>query len=108
VAEFVGADRSIKRLSLTTLGELNLIQPNGTKPGVQRAPVQTSVRDALSMILTAGGEALTVVDSHDNVQGLLTLGLIEQLLSEEAAANGAGRNGSTSSVVVDRPHEATP
>jgi osmoprotectant transport system ATP-binding protein len=99
VAEFVGADRGIKRLSLTTLGELKLIEPNGTKPGVQRAPLQTSVRDALSMILTAGGEALTVVDSQDNVRGLLTLGLIEQLLSEEKAANGNGAERSPSSVV---------
>jgi osmoprotectant transport system ATP-binding protein len=99
VAEFVGADRSIKRLSLTTLGELKLIEPNGTRPGPTRAPLQTSVRDALSMILTAGGEALTVVDGDDRVQGLLTLGLIEQLLSEEAAANGNG-NGSPSSLVV--------
>ena len=102
VAQFVGADRSIKRLSLTTLGELKLLEPNGTRPGPTRAPLQTSVRDALSMILTAGGEALTVVDGEDNVQGLLTLGLIEQLLSEEAAANGAGANGSPSSLVVHR------
>ena len=29
VAEFVGADRGIKRLSLTTLGELELLEPNG-------------------------------------------------------------------------------
>ncbi|HLB20817.1 MAG TPA: ABC transporter ATP-binding protein [Solirubrobacteraceae bacterium] len=99
VAEFVGADRSIKRLSLTTLGELKLIEPNGIRPGATRAPAQTSVRDALSMILTTGGEALTVVDSDDNVQGLLTLALIEQLLCEEAAADGDGE-GSPSSLVV--------
>jgi osmoprotectant transport system ATP-binding protein len=100
VAEFVGADRTIKRLSLTTLGEIKLLEPNGTRPGPTRAPLQTSVRDALSMILTAGGEALTVVDGEDNVQGLLTLGLIEQLLSEEASADGNGRR-SPSSVAVD-------
>ena len=52
------------------------------------------------MMLTAGGEALTVVDGDDRVQGLLTLGLIEQLLSEEAAADDAGSNGSPSSLVV--------
>jgi osmoprotectant transport system ATP-binding protein len=99
VAQFVGADRGIKRLSLTTLAELKLIEPNGTRPGPTRAPLQTSVRDALSMILTAGGDALTVVDDRDDVQGLLTLGLIEQLLSEESAAN-ASANGSPSSVVM--------
>ncbi len=107
VAQFVGADRSIKRLSLTTLGELKLLEPNGTQHRARRrAPAQTSVRDALSMILTAGGEALTVVDGDDNVQGLLTLALIEQLLSEEAAANGAGANGSPSSLVVHRAADA--
>jgi osmoprotectant transport system ATP-binding protein len=101
VAEFVGADRSIKRLSLTTLGELKLLEPNGTRPGPTRAPVQTSVRDALSIILTAGGEALTVVDGDDKVQGLLTLGLIEQLLSEEAANGNGNGAGSPSSLVVN-------
>jgi osmoprotectant transport system ATP-binding protein len=98
VAEFVGADRGIKRLSLTTLGELELIEANGTSPGVQRASLQTTVRDALSLILTAGGEAVAVVDDEDNVRGLLTLGLIEQLLSEEAAA-GRSDDGSPSSIV---------
>jgi len=106
VAQFVGADRSIKRLSLTTLGELKLLEPNGTRPGPTRAPLQTSVRDALSMILTAGGEALTVVDGDDRVQGLLTLGLIEQLLSEEAAANANGNgDGSPSSLVRETGSE---
>jgi osmoprotectant transport system ATP-binding protein len=85
VAQFVGADRGIKRLSLTTLGEMKLLEPNGTKPGALRAPAQTSVRDALSMIITADGAPLTVVDDDDRVQGLLTLSQIEHLLSDEAA-----------------------
>jgi osmoprotectant transport system ATP-binding protein len=102
VAQFVGADRGIKRLSLTTLGEMKLLEPNGTKPGALRAPAQTSVRDALSMIITADGAPLTVVDGKDRVQGLLTLSLIEQLLADEAAegrldadmeADGAARAG---------------
>jgi len=91
VAEFVGADRGIKRLSLTTLGELKLAEPNGLladlrSVGGLRASPQTSVRDALSMILTANGEPLAVVDGDDQVKGLLTLSLIEQLLADEAAA----------------------
>jgi osmoprotectant transport system ATP-binding protein len=89
VAEFVGADRGIKRLSLTKLSELKLLEPNGTKPGALRAPPQTTVRDALSMILTANGAPLAVVDGDgkgdERVQGLLTLGLIERLLADEAA-----------------------
>ena len=85
VAQFVGADRSIKRLSLTTLGELKLLEPNGTRPGPTRAPLQTSVRDALSMILTAGGEALTVVDGDDNVRGSADAGA-----DRAAAVRGGG------------------
>jgi osmoprotectant transport system ATP-binding protein len=90
VAEFVGADRGIKRLSLTTLGELKLAEPNGLEPGPLRAPPQTSVRDALSMILTANGEPLAVVDGDERVHGLLTLSAIERLLAEEAAAPSGG------------------
>ncbi len=85
VARFVGADRGIKRLSLTTLAEMKLQEPNGTKPGALRASARTSVRDALSMIITANGAPLTVVDDEDRVEGLLTLALIEQLLADEAA-----------------------
>ncbi len=85
VAEFVGADRGIKRLSLTTLDELKLIAPDSAKPSAKRVPARASVREALSVILTAGGEAVTVVDAEDRVQGTLTLGLIEQLLTRETA-----------------------
>jgi len=106
VAQFVGADRGIKRLSLTTLGELKLAEPNGLQPGSLRAPPQTSVRDALSMILTANGEPLAVVDGEERVQGLLTLSLIEQLLADEASANGANGNGSPSRLLVDGDGEA--
>ena len=102
VAQFVGADRGIKRLSLTTLGELKLIEPNGDAGRAPtRAPAQTSVRDALSMLLTAGGEPLTVVDGEDRVQGLLTLGLIEQLLSRRR------RRTATATAAVERGRART-
>jgi len=115
VAEFVGADRAIKRLSLTTLDELQLMAPDGEKLGAARVPAKASVRDALSTILTAGGEAVTVVDAQDRVQGMLTLGLIEQLLSQEAAqpaqgadgADGAGStDGAVARAVVEQTREA--
>jgi osmoprotectant transport system ATP-binding protein len=86
VAQFVGADRGIKRLSLTTLAEMKLLDPNGIQTGALRASPQTSVRDALSMIISANGEPLAVVDGDEHVHGLLTLSLIERLLAEEAAA----------------------
>jgi osmoprotectant transport system ATP-binding protein len=94
VAQFVGADRGLKRLALTKVAELKLAEPNGLRAdlpadgradGVRRVSAETSVRDALSLMLTEGGEALTVVDGDGRVEGLLTLGVIEQLLADEAA-----------------------
>ena len=47
----------LKRLALTTLGELKLIEPGGAPSnGALRLPREASVRDALSLILTANGE----------------------------------------------------
>jgi osmoprotectant transport system ATP-binding protein len=89
VAQFVGADRGLKRLALTTLAELKLLDPGSvpdrTSNGHLSLPRETSVRDALSLMLTANGEPLTVTDGEGRVEGVLTLGLVEQLLSEEAA-----------------------
>jgi osmoprotectant transport system ATP-binding protein len=101
VAEFVGADRGIKRLSLSTVAELELVVPNGRPAGSNRVSAEASVRDALSMLLTEGGEPLTVIDAGGQVQGLFTLELVEQLLSGEAAGNGNGASGSPSRVAAD-------
>jgi osmoprotectant transport system ATP-binding protein len=97
VARFVGADRGLKRLALTTLKELKLIEPNGLRAdlrpdGERRVSLETSVRDALSVLLSANGEPLTVIDADGGVEGLVTLGLVERLLSEESAAP-AGHDG---------------
>jgi osmoprotectant transport system ATP-binding protein len=91
VAEFVGADRALKRLSLATVGELELLAPNGSTGAAapRRVSPETSARDALSMLLVSGGEPLLVVDGHDRVEGLLTIEMFEQLLSSEAAGSGA-------------------
>jgi osmoprotectant transport system ATP-binding protein len=103
VARFVGADRGLKRLSLTRLSELKLIAPNGSRPdespeGARRVSVEMSVRDALSIMLTAGGQPLTVVDGGGQVEGLLTLGLVEKLLSDEAAARPSAAQATTPSL----------
>jgi osmoprotectant transport system ATP-binding protein len=86
VARFVGADRALKRLALTTVAELNLVAPNGPVGAPeQRVPETTSARDALSMLLVANGHPLQVVDGEDHVAGLVTLELLEELVSSEAA-----------------------
>jgi osmoprotectant transport system ATP-binding protein len=101
VEQFVGADRGIKRLSLTTLADLALSEPNGAGARERepaggedlRVGIETSVRDALSMLLTANGRALSVVDEQGSVRGRLTLSLLERLLSSEQGRNGAAGGG---------------
>jgi osmoprotectant transport system ATP-binding protein len=93
VAQFVGADRALKRLALTTLQDVELIAPNGLRPSGRRVPVGTTVRDALSMILAAGGKPLTVVDDQDDVAGLVTLELVGGLLGQDGGLADEGGSG---------------
>jgi osmoprotectant transport system ATP-binding protein len=86
VARFVGADRALKRLALTTVAELDLVAANGPAGrATQRVPASTSARDALSMLLVSGGQPLLVIDGDDQVGGLVTIELLERLVSSEAA-----------------------
>jgi osmoprotectant transport system ATP-binding protein len=83
VARFVGADRGLKRLALRRLDQIELDPPNG-QVGLPRTGVQTSLRDALSLMLTEGAEALVVVRDDGEVAGTLTVGHVGRLLSGEA------------------------
>jgi osmoprotectant transport system ATP-binding protein len=91
VAEFVGADRALKRLGLSTLAEVQLVAPNGQQPGANKVSLTATVRDALSQLLAAGGTTLTVVDEQDRVAGLVTLDLLGGLLASGALADGGSR-----------------
>ncbi len=81
VAEFVGADRALKRLGLATLADVELTRMNGHRPAGQ-LPVATNVRDALSAVLAAGGEPLTVVGDDGQVLGLATLEAIGHVFKD--------------------------
>jgi osmoprotectant transport system ATP-binding protein len=80
VAEFVGADRALKRLGLSTLAEVKLQAPNGAQPDGPRLPLSTTVRDALSQLLAEGSHPVTVVDEDGKVAGVVTLELLGGLL----------------------------
>jgi osmoprotectant transport system ATP-binding protein len=94
VAEFVGADRGIKRLSLLTVGDLQLLAPDGAKPD-DGVPLSTSVRDALSLLLSARADSLAVLDEDGSVRGQITLELLHRTLADDngAEADGAGAHG---------------
>jgi osmoprotectant transport system ATP-binding protein len=68
VAEFVGADRALKALALRTVGELELGPPREGP----RATVDTSLRDALALLIAEHADVLAVVGAGDDVVGSVT------------------------------------
>jgi osmoprotectant transport system ATP-binding protein len=82
VARFVGTDRSLKRLSLSTVGELQLLDANGyDRNGRPELGPDTTLRDALAIILSHGGQPLPVVDEDGRVRGLVSTDLISGVLT---------------------------
>jgi osmoprotectant transport system ATP-binding protein len=96
VAQFVGADRALKRLGLSTLADVELLPAGGRTPDNGRVPETTTVRDALSEVLASGGRPLTVVDDQDQVAGLVTLELLGGLLRNGALSDDHVEHGPSS------------
>jgi osmoprotectant transport system ATP-binding protein len=82
VARFVGADRGLKRLALRRLSEIELDPPDGRVDGAPRTAISTTLRDALSLMLTEGAESLVVVDDADEVKGVLSIHRVSHLLAQ--------------------------
>jgi osmoprotectant transport system ATP-binding protein len=74
VADFVGADRALKRLTLTTAGEA--AAPTSAGPGAPVVSAATSLRDVLSLLLASGADAAAVVDAGGRPFGAITLATI--------------------------------
>jgi osmoprotectant transport system ATP-binding protein len=77
VSRFVGADRGIKLLALRRLDELDLAPLDG--PVELSADGSTSLRDALSLMITAGSRSLVVVDAEGEPRGVVTLDALATL-----------------------------
>src|SRR5262245_23509113 len=71
VARFVGADRGIKLLALRRLDELELHPPDGVV--APSAPGSTTLRDALSLMITAGSKTLVVEGDDGAPRGVVTI-----------------------------------
>ncbi len=82
VARFVGTDRGLKRLTLRTLADLSLLPPgdDDVVPLAGSVPRETSLRDALSLIVSHENRPLAVTDGDGRVAGLATLELISAAL----------------------------
>jgi osmoprotectant transport system ATP-binding protein len=88
VADFVGADRGLKRLRVWRLSDLDL-DPAPSGASGPTAPADTSLRDALSMMLVEGRERITVVDENDRPTGTVALHSITSLIGPDEKAVSA-------------------
>jgi osmoprotectant transport system ATP-binding protein len=89
VARFVGADRGLKRLALRRLDEIDLEPvPDGAARRAPEADSSTTLRDALSLMLTEGSTGVLVRGDNGTPKGYLTFDVVSQLLSarDEATA----------------------
>ena len=77
VTRFVGADRGLKLLSLRTLADVPLDSPDGASGPT--APLGTTLRDALSLMLSEGAACVVAADER-GPRGVLTLERLTELL----------------------------
>jgi osmoprotectant transport system ATP-binding protein len=82
VERFVGADRGLKRLALRRLEEIELEPLDGDVPAGPQAPGSTTLRDALSLMMSVGADPLVVVDAGGTPIGLLSVARVGRVLSE--------------------------
>jgi len=86
VERFVGADRGLKRLSLRRVRDVELDPVAGVPDGMPRCSDSTTLRDALSLMLTEGAQEI-VIDGEDGEPiGTLSLQRVSDLLREEVTA----------------------
>jgi len=79
VSSFVGADRVLKRLSLTHVSEMDLERANGGTDELPRISERITARDALSELMGSGQTKAVVEKEGEN--RLLTFEAIEALTS---------------------------
>jgi osmoprotectant transport system ATP-binding protein len=91
VASFVGVDRGLKRLRVRTLRDVELEPAHelATKPDAPVLGLDTSLHDALSLMLANGTTQLVVVDGDNKPAGAIRLDMIARLLAPEASESSA-------------------
>ena len=74
VADFVGADRALKRLALTTAGAA--AAPPLPAPGAPVAAASASLREVLSLLLATGADSALVRGDDGSALGGISLSAI--------------------------------
>ena len=86
VEQFVGADRGLKRLSLRRLRDVELEAASDAAADAPRCVQSTTLRDALSLMLTEGAHEVVVLDDNGEAVGMLSLQRVSDLLREQVTA----------------------
>jgi osmoprotectant transport system ATP-binding protein len=73
VSDFVGADRGLKRLLLRELRDIELTSTNGDADELPTVDERTSLRDALSLMVTRRVTALTVLGEDGERRGTVSM-----------------------------------
>ncbi|HXK13326.1 MAG TPA: ABC transporter ATP-binding protein [Gaiellaceae bacterium] len=68
VAKFIGEDRALRRLALKTLKDVELEQADRAQEG-PRVPIETTVRNAVSLLLDTKADRLLVENDNGEVVG---------------------------------------
>jgi osmoprotectant transport system ATP-binding protein len=76
VADFVGADRGLKRLLLRELADIELAPANGETDDLPTVDEHTCLRDALSLMVTRRVSGLTVVGAAGERRGTVSMEML--------------------------------
>ncbi|HVL21753.1 MAG TPA: ABC transporter ATP-binding protein [Amaricoccus sp.] len=87
VADFVGADRALKRLALITAGAA--AEPGPASEGAPTIGEEASLRDVLALLLAQNADAARVVDATGRPKGALTLAAIRRAAAAPAVNDAA-------------------
>ena len=79
VSDFVGTDRTLKRLSVTPVTAAEWAPANGAVPSGPSVAASASLADALEVLLASGAAEIDVVDG-DRLAGRLTMNSLRQAL----------------------------
>jgi osmoprotectant transport system ATP-binding protein len=79
IAEFVGADRALKRLALITAGAAAVAA--SAPPGAPAVLPATSLRDVLSALLASGADSAAVIGADGAAHGSISLAAIRERAS---------------------------
>jgi osmoprotectant transport system ATP-binding protein len=83
VADFVGADRGLKRLNVWRLSQLDLDPLPPDRAAGPTARNDSLLRDVLSLMLTEGVQRVTVLDGDGHPKGTVALETITRLIGPD-------------------------